>query len=178
VRSVQLTTYFLEMLDRTQLRPRRVAGADFRVERSCVPCPELNRFLYCAVGWQWYWIDRLVWTYPQWQAYVDRPQVQTWIGYWQSSPAGYFELEQQADGNTELAYFGLLPQFIGRGLGANLLTNAIERAWDWGARRVWVHTCTLDHPSALANYQARGFRLYKEEVTQKSIPDTPERDWP
>jgi GNAT superfamily N-acetyltransferase len=64
-----------------------------------------------------------------------------------------------------LSYFGLLPPFLGQGIGGALLTAAIERAWAMDARRVWVHTCTLDHPAALRNYQARGFRLYDEKQT-------------
>jgi GNAT superfamily N-acetyltransferase len=165
------------MLRRDELRPKRT-GADFRVIRTEVPCPEFNRFLYAAVGWQWSWIDKLPWEYEQWRAHVERPQFGTWVGYFSGTPAGYYELEQQADGNIEIVYFGLLPQFTGKGLGGALLTSAIESAWDWGARRVWVHTCSLDHPSALANYLARGFRKFKEEHSQKSIPATPRRDWP
>lgn len=83
--------------------------------------------------------------------------------YVKGAPAGYFELEFQ-DGNVEIACFGLLPRFIGLGLGGHLLTEAISRAWQMEATRVWVHTCTLDHPNALANYQARGLRIYREET--------------
>ncbi len=68
----------------------------------------------------------------------------------------------------EIAYFGLLPEFIGRGLGGALLTSAIEEAWRMSPSitRVWVHTCTCDHPSALANYQARGMVIYKRETAE------------
>jgi GNAT superfamily N-acetyltransferase len=80
--------------------------------------------------------------------------------------------------NLEIAYFGLLPQFIGRGIGGTLLTSAIERAWEMGAARVWVHTCSLDGPSALGNYQARGFRYYKEEETEVDLPEQTPGPWP
>jgi len=86
------------------------------------------------------------------------------------SPAGYFELERHSDGSVEVAYFGLLPEFIGRGLGKHLLTVAVETAWSLDARRVWLHTCTLDDPAALPNYQARGFRPFKEEVYETDVP--------
>jgi GNAT superfamily N-acetyltransferase len=142
-----------------------------------VPCPEFNRFLYAAVGWQWYWIDKLSWDYEQWRSLVTRPTYRTWVGYVSGTPAGYYELDQQADAHIELAYFGLLPQFTGQGLGGPLLTSAIESAWDWGARRVWVHTCSLDHPSALANYETRGFKQYKVEHSQKTIPASASRGW-
>lgn len=175
--SVPLTTYYLEMLRPDELRPKR-AGPEFRVNRVEVPCPEFNRFLYTAVGWQWSWIDKLPWTYEQWEAYVKRPQLGTWVGYLSGTPAGYFELEQQDAGDIEIAYFGMLPHFIGKGLGGPLLTAAIENGWGWGARRVWVHTCSLDHPQALANYLARGFRQFKESHARKTIPSTPRRGWP
>jgi GNAT superfamily N-acetyltransferase len=75
-------------------------------------------------------------------------------------------LRRDDQSGVEIAYFGLLPAFIGRGLGGALLTNAIEEAWQMSPERVWVHTCTLDHPSALANYQARGMEVYKVESPQ------------
>jgi GNAT superfamily N-acetyltransferase len=77
--------------------------------------------------------------------------------------AGYFELRRDTDGGVEIAYFGLLPGFTGRRLGAHLLTEAVERAWSLGARRVWLHTCTFDHPAALPNYVKRGFTVFKTE---------------
>jgi GNAT superfamily N-acetyltransferase len=99
-------------------------------------------------------------------------------GYGSGTPAGYFELERQAKGNVEIAYFGLLPGFIGKGLGAYLLTFATRRAWDMGAARVWVHTCDLDHPRTLANYQARGFRIFHVESKVEQLPDSPLEVWP
>lgn len=85
-------------------------------------------------------------------------------------PAGYCEMEAQPGGDMEIVYFGLLSRFIGQGLGGHLLTAAVERAWELGSRRVWLHTCTLDHPTALAHYQARGFRIYRQETKSKELP--------
>jgi GNAT superfamily N-acetyltransferase len=173
--ATHITTRYLEMLAPTDLRPSR--ADDLEVRRAVLPSPELNRFLYTAVGGDWYWTDRLPWTYAQWLAYLDRPELQTWVGYVSGTPAGYFELEAQAEGAVEVAYFGLLPGFVGKGYGGALLTAAVERAWAMNARRVWLHTCTLDHPGALTNYQRRGFRLYREEVTVKELPPAP-GPWP
>jgi ribosomal protein S18 acetylase RimI-like enzyme len=158
-----VTTYYLEMTDAAALRPCTRSHPELIVTRSAIPCPEFNRFLYTTVGGPWQWVDRLSWPMEQWQAYVDRPELATWVGYVEGTPAGYFELERQPGDQVEIAYFGLLPQFMGQGLGGALLTSAIEHAWDMGAERVWVHTCTLDAPTALANYRARGMRVYKEE---------------
>jgi GNAT superfamily N-acetyltransferase len=124
----------------------------------------LNRFFYYEVGAKWRWVDRLDWTDPQWLAYVGRPELQTWVAYLEGTPVGYFELESQPTGDVQLMYFGLLPRFIGQGCGGPLLTAAVEQAWKMGAKRVWVHTCTLDHPSALANYQSRGFEIFETKT--------------
>ncbi|HEX4494809.1 MAG TPA: GNAT family N-acetyltransferase [Thermoanaerobaculia bacterium] len=176
MRAVEI--YYLEMTSPADVRPsgRRVEG--FRVEPARIPSPELNRFLYTAVGGGWYWIDRLDWTYAQWRAWLDRPELETWIGYLEGNPAGYFELERQPGDTVELAIFGLLPGFLGRGLGGALLTAAVERAWAMDVARVWVHTCSLDGPAALANYQARGFRLYATESEEKELPDESPGPWP
>ena len=116
-----------------------------------------DSFFYRAVGGDWYWLDRIDWTYAQWQAWVDSPGHELWTCWVEGAPAGYVELHRQG-GDVEVAYFGLLPQFAGLGLGGWLLTRAVERAWAVaGTTRVWVHTCELDSPTALANYQARGF---------------------
>jgi GNAT superfamily N-acetyltransferase len=93
------------------------------------------------------------------------------------TPAGYFELERQHEAAVELAYFGLLSRFIGKGIGGTLLTAAINRAWEMGAQRVWVHTCTLDHPQALSNYQARGFRIVRREDMVEELPNEPLQPW-
>lgn len=175
---VKVVTHHLEMTDPAAVRPARGTIPGLEIRQAMHPCPELNRFLYTAVGGDWYWIDRLGWTYEQWRRWVDRPELQTWLAYLDGTPVGYFELEAQLRGDVEIAYFGLLPQFVGRGLGGVLLTAAIERGWQRGARRVWVHTCTLDHPRALANYQARGMRLFKQETEEEELPDRPPGPWP
>jgi ribosomal protein S18 acetylase RimI-like enzyme len=171
-------TYYLEMNDRKELRPSAKTHEKLLLLRAEIPCPELNRFLYSAVGGDWYWIDRLSWSYERWFEYLNRSDLETWVGYLAGTPAGYYELEMQAGSNVEIAYFGLLPQFIGRGIGGHLLTEATERSWQMGAARVWVHTCSLDGPAALANYQARGFRMYKEEGAEVDLPDRAPGPWP
>jgi len=171
-------TFHLEMTEPGALRPVLLGGTGLDVQRAEIPSPELSRFFYTAVGGDWHWVDRLGWTFERWMQWLDRPEVETWIGSVSGTPAGYFELEAQPGGSVEIAYFGLLPRFTGRGLGGALLTVAVERAWARGARRVWVHTCTLDHPGALQNYRARGFRIFKEETSEVELPDRPPGPWP
>ncbi len=98
------------------------------------------------------------------------PAVSLWLLTVRAAPAGYFELEATSDGSVEIAYFGLLPEFIGRGYGKHLLTEAVERAWSLGARRVWLHTCSLDDAAALPNYVSRGFRAFHEETYTVPAP--------
>jgi ribosomal protein S18 acetylase RimI-like enzyme len=167
---IPVTTYYLEILDPHYLRPKRSPRTDLVLVRITPPMPELNRFFYAT--------DRLPWTYQQWLDYLDRPELETWMLTVAGVPAGYFELESQPDRNVEIVYFGLLPSFVGSGLGGHLLTAAIERGFAMGAKRVWLHTCTLDHPQALANYQARGMVLYKEETEIKDEAERPSGPWP
>jgi GNAT superfamily N-acetyltransferase len=196
---MRVVTWTLEMLDPAALRPSgppRLDAVDVR--RAEIPSPELNRFLYTAVGGQWYWLDRLLWSYQRWEEWLDRPELETWVAYVRGTPAGYFELEVQVpEGDpswrgaatsgpgaepcgrqVELAYFGLLPRFIGGGLGGWLLTIAARRAWELGPWRVWMHTCTLDGPHALSNYRARGFEVCAERVDDVDVLPQPVGPWP
>jgi GNAT superfamily N-acetyltransferase len=173
-----VTTYHLETCDPGELHPAETGAAGFTIMRAELPSPELNRFLYTAVGGNWYWTDRLSWNYPRWLSYLERPELETWVGYLAGTPVGYYELEHQAAATVEIAYFGLLPGFIGRGLGGALLTAAIRRGWAIEARRIWVHTCSLDGPAALANYQARGMRIFKTEQIEVELPEQPPGAWP
>jgi GNAT superfamily N-acetyltransferase len=151
---------------------------DIELRRARIPSPELNRFLYTAVGGDWNWTGRLPWSYEQWLDYVSRPGVETWVLYVSGTPAGYCELHKDDAGDVEIASFGLLPSFVGKGIGGFALTEATKRAWDMGARRVWLHTWTLDHPNALANYKARGFAVFDQETVTFDVGDEPTGPWP
>jgi GNAT superfamily N-acetyltransferase len=175
---VDVTTWYLEMLSPDELRAAACPTEAASLVRAEILSPELNRFLYTAVGQGWYWTDRLEWDYARWCAWLDRPEVETWVLYVSGTPAGYVELEAQPAENIEVAYFGLLPRFIGQRLGGYLLGAGVARAWARGARRVWVHTCSLDGPHALANYQARGFRVYDVRTAPLELPERSPGPWP
>jgi GNAT superfamily N-acetyltransferase len=155
---------YLEMNRREELRPAEAPDAAARIEQV-LDCPaSFYRYLYAEVGRSHHWVDRAGWTDDEIHAHLAQPDLTLWVLYVGGAPAGYFELLGRPDASVELAYFGLLPEFKGRGLGKYLLTVATERAWTSGARRVWLHTCTLDDPKALPNYVARGFRPFREET--------------
>ncbi len=146
----------------------KAAPSQFEVTAVEPADPELNRNFYRMVGSSWNWTDRLKWSDEDWRRYVHRDALTTWLGRTDGEPVGYFELESQDEGNVEIVYFGLLPEFIGRGLGGPLLSAAVECAWNLpGTRRVWVHTCTDDHQHALDNYRKRGFEAFKTEHLPK-----------
>jgi GNAT superfamily N-acetyltransferase len=168
--AVEVTRTYLEMRGPSELVAARSPDGGARVERVGF-CPTgFFRYLYTEVGRAYHWTDRLTWSDEQVRAYLDAGDVALYVLYVEGAPAGYFELRAHPDRSTEVAYFGLLADYIGRGLGGWLLTQAVETAWTEGPERVWLHTCTLDHPNALPNYLRRGFRPVREEVYQVEKP--------
>lgn len=171
----RITTWYLEMANRSELRPGRPPSEDATLVRSEHPLPALGRFLYRAVGGDWYWTDRLDWSEERWRDWLE--QAETWVAYVRGTPAGYFELYARPDGTVDIVLLGLLSWAIGQGLGGWLLTRAIERAWELGPDRVTVNTCSLDGPHALANYQARGFAVTRIDVAERELPERSPDTW-
>jgi len=161
--TIEVTRTYLEMRDASELQPARSDDPRIRIEQLADCAPSFYRHLYAEVGKDYHWIDRLPWTDEEIAAYLNRPEISLWLMTYNEATAGYFELRRYEDGSTEIAYFGLLPEFIGRGFGKHLLTCATEQAWADGANRVWLHTCTLDDRAAMPNYLSRGFQPFKTE---------------
>ena len=154
-----VTVWTLEMLRPTDLKPADPPRVEAVLHEERTSIAEVSRFYYRSVGSAWSWVDRDGWTDDQWAAWVDRPGHRLLSCSVSGEAAGYVEFDQVGT-DVEIAYFGLLPEFVGRGLGGWLLTEAVRHAWTMpGARRVWVHTCSLDAPPALKNYTARGFAI-------------------
>lgn len=160
----EVTTYYLEMKSASSLKAIS-ASKGLQIYECEIKQFQFNKFLYQLVGRDWEWIDKLSWSDEQWKAYAENDNLRTWVAYYKGSPAGYYELQQQNSGDVEIAYFGLAPKFIGWGFGGYLLSQAIKSAWKMKeTKRVWVHTCTLDHPGALQNYKARGMEVYRVDT--------------
>jgi GNAT superfamily N-acetyltransferase len=154
---------YLEMRRPDALRPARtpLGAVEIRREDPCEAA--LYRALYRDVGRDYRWTDRASWSDAEVTAHLAQPGVEVWVARVGADLAGYFELRACEDGSIEIAYFGLLPGFTGRGLGGWLATEAVRRAWAGHPTRVWLHTCTLDHPAALPNYLSRGFAVTRVE---------------
>jgi GNAT superfamily N-acetyltransferase len=161
---IEVTRTYLEMRNPSELNGAKVADPSIKIIERPDCSIELFRELYAEVGKNYHWIDRLPWTDEQIVAHLDKPENSIWLMTCDGETAGYFELRKCEDGSVELAYFGLMPPFIGRGYGKHLLTCATEQAWALGANRVWLHTCTLDDRAALPNYLKRGFKPFKTET--------------
>jgi GNAT superfamily N-acetyltransferase len=168
----QVTITYLEMQSTADWRViPHPPHDDLRIALVPKPTPDLNRFFYTAVGGDWFWYEKLSWTYADWMRYLDRAELRTYILTVAGIPAGYFELEKQADQSVQIAYLGLLREFIGQRLGSWMLNEAIRQSWEWDAKRVWVHTCTLDHPQALSAYMARGFQPFQTKTKMVELTD-------
>ena len=126
---------------------------------------QLNKFFYKEVGKKYRWIDRLSWTEKKWIKYVRSPNVKTHVLKEDQNLAGYFEqIFHNEKNDCEIAYFGVLEEFIGKKYGGYLLSEAIKKSFKLGAGRVWAHTCSLDHKHALENYKSRGMKIFKSET--------------
>jgi ribosomal protein S18 acetylase RimI-like enzyme len=126
---------------------------------------QLNKFFYKNIGKKHKWIDRLVWTEEQWIDYVSNKNVKTYVFKFKDDLAGFFELISHGEKKeVEIAYFGLLEEFQNKKLGSYLLSKSIQKSFNGGTKRVWVHTCSLDHKNALKNYIARGMKIFKTET--------------
>jgi GNAT superfamily N-acetyltransferase len=158
----------LEMAARPPLRP--VPPSPLRLQRWPAPAPDKYRALFRRVGEPWLWFSRLVMDDARLTAIIHDPAVQVFAVLDAARiEVGMLELDFRAAGACELSYVGLVPELAGQGHGRWLMALALQHAWAPGATRVWVHTCTLDHPRALGFYRASGFVPYKR--TLESFPD-------
>jgi GNAT superfamily N-acetyltransferase len=162
---------YLELRSPADLRPAAPPSAPPPITREAPCSVELSRELYRTVGRDYHWRDRLAWSENQLAEYLAKPEVAVHVMWLNGVPAGFAELMRREDGSVEIVYFGLVRAAQGQGLGKWLLTRAVIEAWAMGANRVWLHTCTLDSPAALPNYQARGFVPYRSETYTVDLPD-------
>ncbi|HWY85305.1 MAG TPA: GNAT family N-acetyltransferase [Gemmataceae bacterium] len=163
-----VTVYYLQMFARPEwiLPPPR---AGLTVVHARRPPVAYYRFLYDAVGRDYDWTSRKKLSDAELAALLGDPRIEVHVLMADGVPAGFAELDKRMEGEIELVQFGLMPDFIGQGLGRYFLQWTIDKAWSYQPRRFWLHTCTKDHPVALPNYLKAGFAIYKEEMKRSEL---------
>ena len=155
---------YLEINSLTELNSSTVSSDDYLVKLINPADFEINKFFYKNIGKKHHWVDRLSWTNEQWIKYTSDVKLKTYVLQKNNDLAGYFELISHTEINeVEIAYLGLLEEYQNKKLGSYLLSSAIKNSFLNNPKRVWVHTCSLDHKNALNNYISRGMKIFKKE---------------
>jgi GNAT superfamily N-acetyltransferase len=162
-RTTEYKTTFLQMFAPPQtVVPAPRAG--LTVIRAVRPTIAYYRFIYDAVGAPWNWRSRKRLSDEALATIIHDPKDEVHVLYADGVPAGFAELDRRTSNEIEIVQFGLIPDFIGQGLGKYFLQWAIDKAWSYQPTRLWLHTCTDDGPRALPNYLKSGFKIYKEQL--------------
>lgn len=161
---IETTVTYLEMLSPPDAPAFHAPPAKLALLRLERPSVGFYLYLYDAVGRDWTWVNRKHMGESELSAIIQDDRVEVYVLYVGGVPAGYAELDRRQEPDIELAYFGLIPEFIGRGFGRYFLDWAIRQAWSYGPERLWVNTCTEDHHRALPLYQKLGFQAYAQET--------------
>ena len=161
---VSVDRSFLEINSVKNLKRSKSPGSNFKISEVKPPNFQLNKFFYKQIGKNHRWIDRLVWEDKKWIEYVENPNVKTFVLKDDNNLVGYYEtIRSLYNDHTEIAYFGILEEYYGKKCGGYLLSEAINKLFEEGISRVWLHTCSLDHKNAIKNYLARGMQIFKSE---------------
>ena len=161
----QVERSYLEIKSINDLVARKKPFSDLYLEKVNPPDFQLNKFFYKEIGKKHRWTDRLAWNDNKWTNYLESLGVNTYILKQNKDLIGYFEQIFDKDRlDCEIAYFGILEEYIGKQLGGYLLSEAIKASFNIGAKRIWVHTCSFDHKNALKNYLSRGMKVFKNET--------------
>ena len=157
--------FYLEIKSIKNLKTKFVPLDNFTIKEAGKKNFDLNKFFYKQIGRKHQWVDRLIWQDKNWMDYVSNKNLKTFILQKNDEYVGYFELIFHKN-ECEIAYFGILEEYIGRGYGGFLLSEALKIGFK-NANRIWVHTCTLDHPNAIENYKSRGMKVFKTEILKR-----------
>ena len=154
---------YLEIHSLNDLIESKIPSKNFEIKLVDPPNYQLNKFFYKNIGKNHKWVDRLAWNEKNWIEYTTNKKIKTYVLKKKEDLVGYFELNIHQD-ETEIAYFGLLEEYHNKKLGSYLLSIAIKESFSFKPKRVWVHTCSLDHKNALNNYISRGMKVFKKET--------------
>ncbi len=156
---------YLEIRSLYDLKERNKPSEDYLLSLIDPINFQLNKFFYKNIGKKHKWVDRLTWSEEKWIDYVSSKKVKTYVLKFKDDLVGFFELIFHSEKQeTEIAYFGVLEEYQNKKLGSYLLSEAIKKSFECNVKRVWVHTCSLDHKNALNNYISRGMKIFKTET--------------
>ena len=161
----KIERYYLEINSIKNLNIKTLPSNNLTLKETSKNVFDLNKFFYKQIGKKHQWVDRLTWQDKNWIDYVSNQNLKTFVLLMNNEYIGYFELIFDKS-DCEIAYFGVLEEFIGKGYGGFLLSKALTIAFQ-KANRVWVHTCSLDHPNAIKNYKSRGMKIFKTEILKR-----------
>ena len=169
-RRIPMVVTFLEMATKPAALPPPTPRGKIAIIRAVNPPVHFYRYLYNTVGEPYYWVDRRKLTDEALAEIIQHPKIELYVLYSEGNPAGFAELDFRDDSIGQLAYFGLMPQAVGKRLGYFFLYHAVANAWDHAITKMLVNTCTLDHPRALPLYQRLGFAPYSREDRYIELP--------
>jgi len=169
-KNIPMTVTFLEMRAKPIALPPPQPRGKIAILRAERPAIHFYRYLYDTIGGPYFWVDRRKMDDKHLSEIVQHPQVDLFVLYAEGAPAGMAELDFREPSRGLLAYFGLMPEQIGRRLGYYFLYHAVVNAWTKPIETLLVNTCTLDHPRALPLYQRMGFRPYAREERSIELP--------
>jgi GNAT superfamily N-acetyltransferase len=161
---------FLDMDSKPSALPPPMPKGKVAILKAEHPPVHFYRYLYDAVGRDYYWVDRKKLSDGTLGEIVQHPQVELFVLYAEGNPAGMAELDFRESDAGQLAYFGLVPEYVGRHFGYYFLYHTVMNAWMHSIPKLKVNTCTLDHPRALPLYQRLGFAPYSREDRYIELP--------
>ena len=162
----KIERFYLEINTINDLKTKPISSDCFSLKEASKDNFDLNKFFYKQIGKRHQWVDRLIWQDKDWLKYISNENLRTYILKKENDLVGYFELIFN-NNDCEIAYFGILEEFIGKGYGGFLLSEALKIGFK-KANRIWVHTCSLDHPNAIENYKSRGMKIFKTEILKRT----------
>ena len=159
---IKVKRYFLELKLEDYRDLSKKLSSEFVIELDEKKDFTINKFFYKQIGNDHHWKDRLIWTDEEWFEYVSNKNLQTWILKKNENLIGYYESEHHGE-EVELINMGVLKEYREKKYGSALLSHVIKKTFEKRKKRIWVHTCSLDHKHALQNYKSKGLKIFKEE---------------
>ena len=159
----KIQRYFLEIIKKDYKKCEPNLSENFKINLDDKKNFDINKFFYKQIGIDHYWRDRLIWSDKEWSNYIKDRNLETWILKTNNDLVGFYEQKYHKNNEVELINMGIMKEYRGKKIGSKLLLHSIKTAFQNNSKRMWVHTCSLDHKYALQNYLSKGFKVFKKE---------------